>query len=313
MQCDVVIPTRNRAAQLQVALEHVRTQQLNADDTVHILVADDGSTDNTAAVARRYFTDHGLSGRVITGPHAGSAVARNRALDASEGDVVLFLADDQLLEPTALDTHVQAHRQNVDHVGTLGFVMWDPSVVPSPLMEWMTHGGWQNDFDALLGARHADPRHYFYGSHIALRRSFLGSHRFPESFSSYGWEDLAFGRYLAQYGLQLQMVPALSWHAHFYTPDDILHRQRLIGRGLHRYQQLFPEEVLIPRRPLTWRAWYAVSRAIGAQWVLQRLCVWLGSRRSMPWIFEKATSSAFWQGIFEESHVDLSDRRDIST
>ena len=48
----VVIPTYNRAASLRVALEHIGRQTYTAG-ALEVVVVDDGSTDNTSAVAAR--------------------------------------------------------------------------------------------------------------------------------------------------------------------------------------------------------------------------------------------------------------------
>jgi len=69
---------------------------------VQVVVVDDGSTDDTAAVARR------LNVVFERQPRRGSAAAKNRGLLVSTGEFVLFLdAGDQLL-PGAIDLGVRA-------------------------------------------------------------------------------------------------------------------------------------------------------------------------------------------------------------
>ena len=63
-----------------------------ADGLLELLVIDDGSTDDGAAVARR----HGPPVRVIAQANAGPAAARNRGLDEARGDVIAFLDADDL-------------------------------------------------------------------------------------------------------------------------------------------------------------------------------------------------------------------------
>jgi len=71
-----------------------------------ILVADDGSTDDTAAVLAPFANRL----RHIRLPHGGAAAARNAGIRASMGDVVAFLdADDEWLE-RKLERQLPLHR-----------------------------------------------------------------------------------------------------------------------------------------------------------------------------------------------------------
>src|SRR5260370_35996593 len=61
-----------------------------------IIVVDDGSTDQTLAIARR-FESHGVS--VVTQDNKGAAAARNKAFSLSQGDYIQWLDADDLLAP----------------------------------------------------------------------------------------------------------------------------------------------------------------------------------------------------------------------
>ena len=83
----IIIPTLNGAGRIGNCLDALRDQahQQNAE----ILVVDDGSTDNTAEVVRRY------SGvRLIQQTNAGPAAARNRGASEASGKIILFTDDD---------------------------------------------------------------------------------------------------------------------------------------------------------------------------------------------------------------------------
>jgi glycosyltransferase involved in cell wall biosynthesis len=86
----VVIPTYNHAHYLSEAIESARTQQGLAPE---IIVVDDGSSDDPAAVVSRH---RGV--RLIHQPNAGLAAARNTGWRQADGPHVVFLdADDRLL------------------------------------------------------------------------------------------------------------------------------------------------------------------------------------------------------------------------
>jgi glycosyltransferase involved in cell wall biosynthesis len=88
----VVIPAFNAAAHLGEALESVFAQGLDAPEVV---VVDDGSTDGTAEIARRF----GRGVKVLTQDRAGSGRARNLGLAATQGELVAFLDADDVWLP----------------------------------------------------------------------------------------------------------------------------------------------------------------------------------------------------------------------
>ncbi|HET9482146.1 MAG TPA: glycosyltransferase [Candidatus Polarisedimenticolia bacterium] len=88
----VVIPARNAEPFLGEALDSVFGQGLEDPEVV---VVDDGSTDRTAEVARRY----GRGVRVLSQQAAGSARARNTGLSATGGELIAFLDADDVWEP----------------------------------------------------------------------------------------------------------------------------------------------------------------------------------------------------------------------
>jgi glycosyltransferase involved in cell wall biosynthesis len=95
----VVIPCFNYGRYLATAIESALAQ----DTECEIIVVDDGSTDETAAVAARY-----AGVRYLRQPNRGLPAARNAGLGASTGEYVIFLdADDRLL-PIAASTGVDA-------------------------------------------------------------------------------------------------------------------------------------------------------------------------------------------------------------
>ena len=87
----VIIPCYNQARYLGEAIESVLRQSY---DNFQIIVVDDGSTDETQEVARRYERVE-----CIRQENRGLAEARNAGMRASRGEYVVFLdADDRLME-----------------------------------------------------------------------------------------------------------------------------------------------------------------------------------------------------------------------
>src|SRR5437867_1057252 len=70
-----------------------------------ILVVDDGSTDDTPAIAR-HFESHSV--RVVTQTNQGAAAARNKAFSLSRGDYIQWLDADDLLAYDKIARQVEA-------------------------------------------------------------------------------------------------------------------------------------------------------------------------------------------------------------
>jgi SAM-dependent methyltransferase len=90
----VVIACRDHGLFLDQAIESALGQ---ADGGIEVIVVDDGSTDNTCAVATRY-----PEVRYIYQPHQGLPAARNTGLAASSGTCLVFLDADDRLMPHAV-------------------------------------------------------------------------------------------------------------------------------------------------------------------------------------------------------------------
>lgn len=93
-EVSVIIPAFNAGRFLRATLESAISQ----DTPVEIVVVDDGSTDDTVAVARSF----GDCVSVIEGPHRGAQAARNTGLRASTAPFVKFLDADDVLLPGSL-------------------------------------------------------------------------------------------------------------------------------------------------------------------------------------------------------------------
>jgi glycosyltransferase involved in cell wall biosynthesis len=100
----VVVPARNAAKTIRETLHSISRQTYRA---LEVIVVDDGSTDETAAIVQR----HSLGDprfRVISKPNGGVASARNQGIRASTGDFVALIDADDLWHPTKIAKQVEA-------------------------------------------------------------------------------------------------------------------------------------------------------------------------------------------------------------
>ena len=96
----MVVPTRDRAGYLDVTLRSLRAQDLT--EPHELIVADDGSSDATAAVAER-------AGARVVRPRKGGGpnTARNAGIEAAASDLVALVDDDVEAPPGWLRAMVE--------------------------------------------------------------------------------------------------------------------------------------------------------------------------------------------------------------
>jgi glycosyltransferase involved in cell wall biosynthesis len=114
MRIGIVTPAFNVAGYIGDAIRSVLAQTHLAWT---MTIVDDGSTDQTAAVAAG-FDDPRI--RLIRQRNAGVSAARNRGLSAMNTETVLFLDADDWLSPEALSVLAAALRAGPDAIAAVG-------------------------------------------------------------------------------------------------------------------------------------------------------------------------------------------------
>jgi glycosyltransferase involved in cell wall biosynthesis len=98
----ILIPAFNAEEWISDTLRSVLAQSWEPKE---IIVVDDGSTDQTLAMARQFESD---CVRVVTQKNQGAAAARNKAFSLSGGDFIQWLDADDLLAPDKIARQIQA-------------------------------------------------------------------------------------------------------------------------------------------------------------------------------------------------------------
>lgn len=112
MKVSVAIPCYNGSAYIGDSLQSVLAQSRPADE---ILVVDDGSTDDSAAIIRRYPVS-----LLSHAQNKGLSAARNTALGAAAGDILLYIDVDALAAPNLLDVLLAAYTPDAQLAGVGG-------------------------------------------------------------------------------------------------------------------------------------------------------------------------------------------------
>jgi glycosyltransferase involved in cell wall biosynthesis len=162
----VLIATHNRREMLARCLAALAAQ---GEDPAafEVIVADDGSTDGTAAALAELSTPFEL--RVIEHAKAGKPVVLNAAIEAARGEVCLFIDDDVIASPQLVAEHLAAHRREPRTLGIGVLVQREPESG-----DWYARAftkAWNEHFDELRArpARWTD----CYGANFSAPRSTL--------------------------------------------------------------------------------------------------------------------------------------------
>ena len=189
----------------------------------------------------RTHAEFGLT--VIRQQNAGPAVARNKGVMASKGEIILFLGDDTEPQPGWLWAHLETHRlEDSDRpMAVLGYTTFPPEE-DSPFLRWINEFGAQFGY-ALIEDPTNVPFNFFYTSNISLSRQFfeeLGG--FREDFPAAAWEDIEFAYRAVEAGMFIRYLPsARTVHHHRIRVGSFCARQETSGRSAAIFSLLHPE------------------------------------------------------------------------
>ena len=97
----VVMPALNAAATIEAAIEAVLSQE--TPRRWEFVVADNGSSDETAAIAEHLLASHGNASLIDASDHPGSNGARNAGVAATTAPLLLFCDSDDVVAPGWID------------------------------------------------------------------------------------------------------------------------------------------------------------------------------------------------------------------
>lgn len=126
----VIIPVSNGERYLAEAIDSVLAQTWRP---IELIVLDDGSTDGSAAIARRYASPV----RYCYQPNAGLASARNEGVLLAHGDFIAYLDSDDIWVPDKLTRQMAVFSEN----RTLDIVFGHIQQFRSPKLPLVTASG----------------------------------------------------------------------------------------------------------------------------------------------------------------------------
>lgn len=244
----VAICTWNRAKLLRVTLVALCQQELPAGVSWEVLVVDNNSPDDTAAVVQEFMGKLPL--RYLFEGRQGKSYALNRVLDESTSDWVVFTDDDVRLPTGWLGAYVRATVAADSDVAFLG----------GPVAPWFVTPPDPTLAEAFPEVRggfcevpiQADPEIHVdgilpVGANCALHRGRLGNRRFDPRLGPTGGgriigeEHKMFrellsnglrGRWVADAGLEHYVIPARLKPGHLCRTFFDLGRMNVLTNGM---------------------------------------------------------------------------------
>jgi glycosyltransferase involved in cell wall biosynthesis/cytochrome c-type biogenesis protein CcmH/NrfG len=143
----IAIPTHKRPSYLREAIKSALQQNFDSS-TYEILVVSDGHHSETKAVINEFYSNRM---RFIQKEHSGAVDTRNRAIDEAKGDYILWLDDDDILEPTTLSTYLKTLSQHPHADVIYGILEYFDDLTGNTL-RYFEPSDWSIKPETLLGA-----------------------------------------------------------------------------------------------------------------------------------------------------------------
>jgi GT2 family glycosyltransferase len=202
LSATIVIPTYNGATRIGRCLECVLNQTTTR--SYEVVVVDDGSTDQTASVARSY---PGV--RVISQVNRGPAAARNRGAAEAHGEILVFTDDDCEPLPDWLERMLAPFDGMPDIVGSKGAYLSRQRPVTARFVQLE----YEDKYRRLARFQYID----FIDTYAAAfrRESFIAANGYDTSFPVPCAEDVDLSYRLAHLGHKMVFIPeAKVYHRH---------------------------------------------------------------------------------------------------
>jgi glycosyltransferase involved in cell wall biosynthesis len=133
MDLSLIISTRNRCQQLGRCLEAMH--QLKTERHWELIIMDNGSTDETAAVVRGFIAASSLTTAYVFEARPGKSTALNTALGIARGQILAFTDDDCYPAQDFLDCVWSAFKDPAVGYITGRILLHDPSDYPIAINE----------------------------------------------------------------------------------------------------------------------------------------------------------------------------------
>jgi GT2 family glycosyltransferase len=242
MKLSIIIPTIGRKTLQRVLSALVRSNDFESIAPEIIVVRDAVE----GAFLSQLETEFPQVTFLTTKEKSYSGGARNVGLDKATGEVIIFLGDDTIPKPNWLKGVLNFHQSHPQkEAALLGKISWVPELVCDPFHQWLENNA-QFAFSSIR-KKGADWRH-FYTSNISLKKELIGTERFSDQFTGWGFEDTEFGYRLSQKGMKISFEPECEvLHDHEQSLEQVLNQSQNARNNAVIFETLHPEISILPR------------------------------------------------------------------
>jgi glycosyltransferase involved in cell wall biosynthesis len=207
----VIVPVFNSANHLPDLLASLSRQ---SHPPLEVILVDDGSTDDTVAVAKKLSEQHaGLGVRVLEQNHRGPGAARNLGAERAEGEVLLFTDSDCLPCETWVEKMLEPFSKDPQVIGVQGAYLTQQTAPMARFGQIEI----EDRYRRMKKSSFID----FIGTYAAGYRKqvFFENGKFDDRFPIASGEDADLSFRLASKGLKMVFQPeAVVFHRH---PDTL--------------------------------------------------------------------------------------------
>lgn len=243
--CSVIIPVFNNCFYTRLCLDALhRTRETNPP--YELILVDNGSTDDTAAVLAEFSAD--LSQVVSNSTNRGFAPGINQGAGVARGEYLVLLNNDVLVEPACLQALVRAASSDQD-IGAVGALLFYPDGTIQHAGVVFAHDRHPSHAFAGYPADWAEARvmreyQAVTGACMLIRKDLFQSlGGLDESFCN-SFEDIDFCLRVRKAGKRVVFCPdALACHFESSTPGRFLRDDRNLSLLLHRWGEVITPDL----------------------------------------------------------------------
>ena len=117
----IIIPTYNRSRLLKLTLDSIVNQAIDKKQ-FEVIVADDGSKDNTRDLVASYSNKLDISYYFLEDKGYRPGAARNVGIANAKGDIIILIDSGIILGSGCIKAHLEFHGKNLSNEAMIGYV-----------------------------------------------------------------------------------------------------------------------------------------------------------------------------------------------
>ena len=241
MYTSVIIPVYNDPVGIRNTLQSL-TNQTYSTSAYEIIVIDNGSTDGTRTVIQEFSNEFCYISLVIEAELQGSYAARNTGIQASSGEILVFIDADMTVDDNWLSKLNSKMEQNDIYYLACNVEQYIPDGKETRIAL----------YDRVTGfpvERYVKDQQYSPTCCLCVRHSIFDKIGFFDPRLRSGG-DLEFGNRAAAVGINLHFAPEITvYHPTRTTLRSLLSKELRVGGGICRKQRYYPTRYGSPGIP----------------------------------------------------------------